>query len=89
MLFRSHTVEHHRGGATRHGNLGGHCHHDHALKTRGGWTLSQPSPGEFHWTSRAGARYVTRPEPVLRDLPSPRPPEAGHRDRGDGDDPPF
>lgn len=86
-----HTVEHHRGGATRHDNLGGHCHHDHALKTRGGWTLSQPSPGEFHWTSRAGARYVTRPEPVLRALPLPRATQAGHRHRGDadGDDPPF
>ena len=69
-----HTHEHGRGGDTVHTNLGPGCWHDHALKTVGGWTLEQPTPGTFCWTSRAGGRYVLPRRPVVAmDLPTPQP----------------
>ena len=39
------------------------------LKSKAGWTLRQPSPGTFLWTSPLGGRYEVQPEPVLPPLP--------------------
>jgi hypothetical protein len=60
-----HTIEFHDpgggGGTTSAGNLGPLCHRDHRLKTDGGHTLSQPSPGRFEWVTPAGVRYLVTP----------------------------
>ena len=55
------------------GNLGGACRHDHRLKGEGGWSLTQPEPGHFHWISRLGHTYQIHPEPIIEPLPDPLP----------------
>jgi len=70
---QDHTVGHARGGPTLAGNLGGACRHDHRLKGDGGWTLTQPEPGHFRWTSRLGHTYQIYPEPIIELLPDPLP----------------
>ncbi|WP_345379183.1 HNH endonuclease signature motif containing protein [Actinomycetospora straminea] len=60
-------------GLTLPDNLGPACGHDHDLKDRG-WTLAQPRPGVFRWTSPTGHTYERGPRPVVDDLPAPRPP---------------
>ena len=57
-----HTVEYHRhGGTTRHDNLGPLCPRDHAIKTDGGFHLTQVEPGVFEWTTPTGHRYRIEP----------------------------
>jgi hypothetical protein len=46
-----HTIAHTDGGRTALDNLGLLCRHHHSAKHRGGWTLDQPEPGIFIWTS--------------------------------------
>ncbi|MCE3549923.1 HNH endonuclease [Pseudonocardia sp. RS11V-5] len=76
-----HTVDHARGGRTTDDDLGPACRHDHGLK-QAGWTLDQPEPGVFRWTSPLGHTYETTAEPLL-----PEPPrQVPHR--GDADQPP-
>lgn len=59
-----HTHPHHLGGPTQEENLGPLCDGDHQpLKHEGGWTLTQPQPGHFHWTSPRGHRYQVGPDP--------------------------
>ncbi len=69
-----HTVAYVKGrpGQTRLGNLGPVSRKAHRAKTHGKWTLSQPTPGVYHWTSPHGYRYtvtaagairITTPEP--------------------------
>ncbi len=70
---QDHTRDHHQGGPTLAYNLGGACRHDHRLKGEGGWTLVQPEPGHFRWTSRLGHTYHVHPEPVTEPLPDPIP----------------
>ncbi|HEY0217717.1 MAG TPA: DUF222 domain-containing protein [Cellulomonas sp.] len=48
-------------GTTSADNLGPLCRRDHRLKTDGGFTLRQVSPGVYEWTSPAGHRYRVRP----------------------------
>ncbi|HEY0118394.1 MAG TPA: DUF222 domain-containing protein [Cellulomonas sp.] len=48
-------------GETSADNLGPLCHRANMLKTGGGFTLQQPEPGRFVWTTPAGLRYETRP----------------------------
>ncbi len=48
-------------GETSADNLGPLCHRANMLKTDGGFTLAQPEPGRFVWTTPAGLRYETRP----------------------------
>ncbi|HXV92920.1 MAG TPA: HNH endonuclease signature motif containing protein, partial [Pseudonocardia sp.] len=67
-----HTRDHALGGRTVAGELGAVCRHDHLLKQRG-WSLEQPEPGVFVWTSPLGRSYRVRPEPVLPPLPGPVP----------------
>jgi hypothetical protein len=54
-----HTIAHTAGGHTSHGNLGVLCRYHHRMKHDGGWTLEQPKPGLFIWTSPAGRTYTT------------------------------
>lgn len=48
-------------GTTSVDNLGPLCRRDHRLKTDGGYTLRQPEPGVFEWTTPTGHRYRNRP----------------------------
>jgi hypothetical protein len=52
-------------GPTNHTNLGPLCRHHHIAKTHGGWTVNQPEPGTFDWTSPTGRHYQVTPEPAL------------------------
>jgi hypothetical protein len=58
-----HTIPYDQGGPTCPCDLGAVCRRDHRLKQRPGWTLSQPEPGVFRWTTPAGRTYITRPDP--------------------------
>jgi hypothetical protein len=57
-----HTRPHHLGGLTCKCNLGGACRGDHQLKQLPGWSLTQPEPGVFVWTTPAGRVYTARPD---------------------------
>jgi hypothetical protein len=61
-----HTVAFERGGVTCLCNLGPLCRRHHRCKQAEGWSLSQPAPGEFLWTTPSGRRYTTRPAACLR-----------------------
>jgi hypothetical protein len=58
-----HTDDHATGGRTSVTNLGALGHHHNLIKLEGGWSLSQPTPGHFVWTSPTGTTYNV-PEPV-------------------------
>jgi HNH endonuclease len=64
-----HTRDWAKGGSSTVDNLGVLCRHDHRLKHDGGWTLHQPHPGHFHWTSPLGHTYTVIP-PNLNHGPS-------------------
>jgi len=68
-----HTIDHAFGGLSKADNLGTACKHDHRMKHRGGWTLTQPSEGVFSWHSRTGTRYDIARRPIIPVLPEPRP----------------
>jgi hypothetical protein len=51
-----------QGGLTCSCNLGGDCRLHHQLKQHRGWSVTQPVPGVFRWTTPAGRTYVTRPD---------------------------
>jgi hypothetical protein len=48
-------------GPTAEGNLGPPCRRHHRAKQAPGWTLHQPGPGVFRWTTPSGRVYETRP----------------------------
>jgi hypothetical protein len=50
------------GGATTECNLAPLCRHHHVIKHRG-WTITQPKPGSYTWTSPLGHTYTTGPDP--------------------------
>jgi hypothetical protein len=66
-----HTRDRAHGGTTERINLGPVCDHDHDVKHRAGWTVTQPEPGTFIWHSPLGGTYVTRGEFLLPKLPEP------------------
>ncbi|PWJ48859.1 hypothetical protein SAMN06264364_12861 [Quadrisphaera granulorum] len=68
VAYGPHTPTRLRGGLTEAGNLGSICVPWHQAKTHGDWTLEQPSPGSFVWTSPTGLVYHRRATPVLPDL---------------------
>ncbi|MFC4943970.1 HNH endonuclease signature motif containing protein [Pseudonocardia sp. GCM10023141] len=70
-----HTLDHAYGGLTVDENLDCLCAFHHALKHRGGWRLTQPSPGQFVWRSPLGRIYRTRGAHIAPDLPAPVPRE--------------
>jgi hypothetical protein len=67
-----HTVRWTDDGPTLDHNLGAGCVHDHRLKDEGGWSVTQPEPGRFHWTSRLGHHYHRHRRPVIEPMPEPR-----------------
>lgn len=58
-----HTVPWQAGGLTCSCNLGGCCRIHHKVKQLPGWSLEQPQPGVFVWTTPAGRSYQVRPDP--------------------------
>jgi hypothetical protein len=60
-----HTVPFDRGGLTCGCNLGAQCRSHHQLKQDPRWTLRQPAPGTFRWTTSSGRAYTSRPDPYL------------------------
>jgi hypothetical protein len=57
-----HTRPWHQGGPTCPCNLGALCRTHHILKQLHGWTLTQPTPGTFHWTTPTGRTYTCEPD---------------------------
>jgi hypothetical protein len=57
-----HTMPWDRGGLTCTCNLGGGCRTHHQIKQQPGWTLLQPRPGYFEWTTPSGRTYATGPD---------------------------
>jgi hypothetical protein len=57
-----HTTPWHKGGPTCPCNIGGGCRTHHKIKQQPGWTLRQPRPGHFEWTTPAGRTYRTEPD---------------------------
>jgi len=57
-----HNTDYAKGGTTAVTNLGALCPHHNLLKLEGGWSLEQPTPGCFVWTSPTGATFVVTPE---------------------------
>ncbi len=53
-----------QGGPTCTCNLGGQCRSHHQLKQHPRWTLTEPAPGVFLWTTPAGRSYTVRPDPL-------------------------
>jgi hypothetical protein len=68
-----HTQDYSLGGATSVDNLGPACKHHNLMKLNGGWTLNQPEPGYFVWTTPTGRRFEVEPEPVVEPTPDPVP----------------
>lgn len=68
-----HTRDHAADGATVTTNTGPLCDHDHDVKHRGGWKLTQSEPGVFVWRSPLGGEYTTHGEFLLPDTPDPQP----------------
>jgi hypothetical protein len=68
-----HTHDHAKGGATSPENLGPACRHHNLMKLNGGWTLDQPKPGYFVWTTPTGRRFDVEPQPVVEPTPDPVP----------------
>jgi hypothetical protein len=58
-----HTTPFDKGGRTCPCNLGALCRYHHQVKQLPGWTLRQPSPGVFLWTTPAGRSYTAEPDP--------------------------
>jgi hypothetical protein len=56
-----HTTPFDQDGPTCPCNLGALCRRHHHLKQHPGWTLTQPQPGTFHWTTPTGRTYTTHP----------------------------
>jgi hypothetical protein len=60
-----HTVRWADGGCTVEGNLDALCWPDHRLKEICGWTLAQPEPGRYVWTSPVGQVHERAPESMF------------------------
>lgn len=57
------------GGSTTTSNLAKTCRSHHRLKTFGGWTYTQPTPGTFIWRSPLGLTYARYPDGTYERLP--------------------
>ncbi len=60
-----HVIPFDQGGLTCSCNIGGKCRSHHRLKQHPGWSVAQPVPGVFRWTTPAGRTYITRPDTYL------------------------
>jgi Domain of unknown function (DUF222) len=52
-------------GPTAAGNLGALCEAHHLGKHHTRWTVRQPQPGRFEWTSPTGHTYTITPDPLV------------------------
>ena len=59
---QDHTIPYEAGARSCECNLGPLCRRHHRCKQAHGWTLEQPEPGVFVWTTPARRRYTTSPE---------------------------
>ncbi|QOR71181.1 DUF222 domain-containing protein [Ruania alkalisoli] len=86
-----HTTAYNDGGHTSDANLGALCTRDHLIKTHGDFTLTQPEPGIFEWTTPTGHRYRRERDGTTTDLTpgGPRTPGPTPAQPGDDEDPPF
>ncbi|MCD2195739.1 hypothetical protein LQ327_20415 [Actinomycetospora endophytica] len=73
-----HTLAWDDGGLSTADDLGPLCQGDHLFKhdPDSGWTLEQPEPGVFVWTSPTGTHHTRTPE-IYDPLPDPLPPTDG------------
>ncbi|WP_127130116.1 HNH endonuclease signature motif containing protein [Georgenia sp. SYP-B2076] len=70
-----HTIPASQGGTTADHNLGPLCKRDHQVKSFGAFTLEQPTPGTFVWTTPSGHRYRQNPDGTVTPLePREEPP---------------
>jgi len=72
-------------GPTAAGNIGPFCESQHLGKHHSRWTVRQPEPGRFEFTSPTGHVYTVEPEPLgpVTDTDGPEP------RAGPPDEPPF
>jgi hypothetical protein len=68
-----HTVPYDQGGRTCECGLAPLCRHHHRCKQAEGWRLEQPQPGVMIWTTPAGRKYRTTPDPYLSNTPANKP----------------
>ncbi len=61
-----HTVPWDRGGETKVPNLGPLGRTAHRARTHGGYVLTQPRPGEWHWQTPRGQRFVVTNRGTVR-----------------------
>ena len=80
-----HTTAHHDGGPTLTMNLELLCRHDHVMKHHSGWQLTQPTPGEFIWTSPLGHTYTRGEEHFTAEELTPTRPHPTHTSQTDTD----
>ncbi len=60
-----HTTPFDHDGLTCPCNIGAGCRSHHQLKQHPRWTLTQPEPGVFRWTTPAGRTYTVHPDPYV------------------------
>ncbi len=56
-----HNTPYDRGGMSCLCNGGPKCRHEHRLKQDPRWTVEQPTPATFRWTTPSGRQYTTEP----------------------------
>jgi Domain of unknown function (DUF222) len=56
-----HNTPYDQGGRSCLCNGGPKCRHEHRLKQDPRWTVEQPTPGRFLWTTPSGRQYATEP----------------------------
>jgi hypothetical protein len=56
-----HNTPYDQGGRSCLCNGGPKCRHEHRLKQDPRWTVEQPTPGTFRWTTPSGRTYTTEP----------------------------
>jgi hypothetical protein len=79
---KDHTHDHAAGGPTTSHNIGPLCERHHRYKSLRWWTLTQPQPGRFRWTSPRSRTYRTRGEPIRPPTVPPHPRPNTTRDLG-------
>lgn len=65
-----HTIDRAKGGETAEGNLANFCRRHHTVKHATAWRVQQLGQGVLEWISLTGRRYLDRPPPVVRFVPS-------------------
>jgi hypothetical protein len=56
-----HNIPYEAGGRSCLCNAGPKCRHEHRLKQDPRWTVEQPTPATFRWTTPSGRKYTTEP----------------------------